>query len=52
MYHNDTDKIILALKNKDYKQVAEIIRNYDKTYKTRRNREADYIINHLQLKNE
>lgn len=49
-YHYDTDRIINALKNKDYKQVAELIRNYDKTYKKRRNREADYIINNLNLK--
>lgn len=47
-YHsNDTPKIIEALRNKDYMKLSEIIRNYDKTYKTRRNREAKHITDNL-----
>ena len=51
-YHYDTDRIITALKNKDYRQLSEIIRRYDKIYRTRRKREADYIINNMQLGDE
>ena len=47
-YHkNDTPRIIQALRSKDYQKLSEIIRGYDTTYKTRRGREADYILNNL-----